>query len=78
LPCLVSVMRIFQATEIDGSVVPRLEIPEKSAIVVDLAEVSFIDADDVELLRELSSRRVSVSNGSLFVMQRLEAIEEKR
>jgi anti-anti-sigma factor len=90
-------MRIFQATEIDGSVVLRLEgkvhgqwvdelrhlsseILQKPAtrLVLDLAEVSFIDADGLELLRELSSRHVSVSNGSLFVTQQLKALEEKR
>jgi anti-anti-sigma factor len=87
-------MRIFQATEIDGSVVLRLEgklrgqwvdelrhlsskILQKpgTRLVLDVAEVSFIDADGLELLRELSSRHVSVSNGSLFVTQQLKALE---
>jgi anti-anti-sigma factor len=87
-------MRIFQAIEIDGSVVLRLEgklrgqwvdelrqlsseILQKpgTGLVLDLSEVSFIDADGLELLRELSSRHVSVSNGSLFVIQQLKAPE---
>ncbi len=97
MPWLVRVMRIVQATGIDGSVVLRLEgkvrgqwvdelrhlsseILQKPAtrLALDLAEVSFIDADGLELLRELSSRHVSVSNGSLFVTHQLKALEEKR
>lgn len=49
-------------------------------LVLDLAEVSFIDADGLELLRELSSRHAILRNGSLFVTQQLKAlraIEEK-
>ena len=49
-------------------------------LVLDLAEVSFIDADGLELLHELSSRHVILRNGSLFVTQQLKAlraIEEK-
>jgi anti-anti-sigma factor len=90
-------MRIFQATEADGSVVLRLngqvsgqwvdglrhltsEILQKPStrLVFDLAEVSFIDADGLELFRELLSPHVSVSNCSLFVAQQLKALEEKK
>jgi anti-anti-sigma factor len=91
------VLRIFQPTDIDGSVVLRLEgrlsgqwVDElrrlsweilqtpATRLVLDLAEVSFIDADGLELLDELSSsRRVSLSNASLFVTQQLKAIVEK-
>jgi anti-anti-sigma factor len=49
-------------------------------LVLDLADVSFIDADGLELLRELSSRHVILRNGSLFVTQQLKALratEEK-
>jgi anti-anti-sigma factor len=46
-------------------------------LVLDLAEVTFIDADGLSLLRELSSRHVILRNGSLFVTQQLKAIEEK-
>ena len=46
-------------------------------LVLDLAEVTFIDADGLLLLRELSSRHVILRNGSLFVTQQLKAIEEK-
>jgi anti-anti-sigma factor len=56
------------------------EILQKPAtrLVLDLAEVSFIDTDGLELLCELSSRHVSLSNCSLFVTQQLKALEEKR
>lgn len=47
-------------------------------LVLDLAQVSFIDADGLELLREMSSRHVSLINCSLFVAQQLKALEEKR
>jgi len=46
-------------------------------LVLDLAEVTFIDADGLSFLRELSSRHVILRNGSLFVTQQLKAIEEK-
>jgi anti-anti-sigma factor len=46
-------------------------------LVLDLAEVTFIDADGLALLRELASRHVILRNGSLFVMQQLKTIEEK-
>ena len=46
-------------------------------LVLDLAEVTFIDADGLALLRELSIRHVILTNGSLFVTQQLKAIEEK-
>ena len=50
---------------------------EPARLVLDLAEVTFIDADGLALLRELSSRHVILRNGSLFVTQQLKAIEEK-
>lgn len=90
-------MRIFQATDVDGSVVLRLEgkvcgqwvdelrsllseILQKPAtrLVLDLAEVSFIDADGLALFRELSSRHVRMNNCSLFVKHQLKALEDKR
>lgn len=90
-------MRIFQANDVDGSVVLRLEgkmrgqwvdelrhlsseILQKPAnrLVLDLAEVTFIDTDGLELLHELSSRHVSLKNCSLFVTHQLKAIEQKR
>jgi len=46
-------------------------------LVLDLAEVIFIDGDGLWLLQELSSRHVILRNGSLFVTQQLKAIEEK-
>jgi anti-anti-sigma factor len=91
------VVRIFQATDADGSVVLRLEgkvrgqwvdelrrlssqILQNPAnrLVLDLAEVSFVDTDGLELLRDLSSRSVRLSNCSLFVRQQLKALEETR
>jgi anti-anti-sigma factor len=53
-------------------------VREPSArLVLDLAEVTFIDADGLALLRELSLRHVVLRNGSLFVTQQLKASEEK-
>ena len=46
-------------------------------LVLDLAEVTFIDADGLALLRELLFRQVILRNGSLFVTQQLKTIEEK-
>jgi len=46
-------------------------------LVLDFAEVTFIDADGLALLRELSLRHVILRNGSLFVTQQLKAIEEE-
>lgn len=59
-----------------------LEILHEPAtrLVLDLAEVSIIDGDGLEFLRELSSRDVILRNGSLFVTQQLKALratEEK-
>lgn len=56
------------------------EILQKPAtrLALDLAQVSFVDADGLELLRELSSRHVSLINCSLFVAQQLKALEERR
>ena len=90
-------MRIFQATDADGSVVLRLEgkmrgqwvdelrylsleILQKPAtrLVLDLAEITFIDTAGLELLHELSSRHVSLNNCSLFVTHQLKASGQKR
>ena len=90
-------LRIFQATGADGSVVLRLEgkvcgpwvdelralssaVLQKPAtrLELDLSEVAFIDADGLELLRELSSKHVSLNNCSLLVVQQLKSLEEMR
>ena len=90
-----TVLRIFQATAVDGSVVLRLEgkvcgpwadeLRELSSkilqtpvarLVLDLAEVSFVDAHGLEVLRELSSRSVSFNNCSLLVAQQLKSSAE--
>ena len=43
-------------------------------LVLDLAGVSFIDADGVVLCRELASRRVILTNSSLFVTEQLKGV----
>ena len=43
-------------------------------LVLDLAEVSFIDADGVALFRELTARRVLVTNCSPFVAEQLKEV----
>jgi anti-anti-sigma factor len=46
-------------------------------LVLDLGEVSFIDASGVELFRVLSSRHVALSNCSLFVAELLKGMEQE-
>jgi anti-anti-sigma regulatory factor len=43
-------------------------------LVLDLAEVSFIDADGVTLFQELTARRVLVTNCSPFVAEQLKGV----
>lgn len=43
-------------------------------LVLDLADVSFIDADGVALFRELRARGAGLVNGSLFVMEQLKEV----
>jgi anti-anti-sigma regulatory factor len=45
-----------------------------SRLVLDLAEVSFIDADGVTLFRELTARRVVVTHCSPFVAEQLKEV----
>jgi anti-anti-sigma regulatory factor len=94
--CASDVLRIFQSTAIDGTVVLKLEgqvreqwvvelrrlssellLKSGTRLVLDLALVSFIDADGLELFRELSSRHAEVTNCSLFAAQQLKGIEPK-
>jgi anti-anti-sigma factor len=44
------------------------------ALVLDLTDVLFIDADGVALFRELRSRQVSLTNGSVFVAEQLKEV----
>jgi anti-anti-sigma regulatory factor len=46
--------------------------------VLDLAEVSFIDADGLALFRDLSTRHVALSNCSLFAAELLKGIEQEQ
>lgn len=43
-------------------------------LVLDLADVSFVDADGVELLKELRVRCVTLLNPSPFVAERLKGV----
>ena len=43
-------------------------------LVVDLAGVSFIDADGIALFQELVTHRVTLTNGSLFVTEQLKEV----
>jgi anti-anti-sigma factor len=58
-----------QVLQLDGGAGNRL--------VLDLAEVSFIDAAGVELFRGLSSRQVALSNCSLFAAELLKGMEQE-
>jgi anti-anti-sigma factor len=56
-----------------------LEILLKPAgqLVLDLGEVSFIDATGLELFRELSAERVSLRNCSPFTAEQLKAAQQE-
>lgn len=43
-------------------------------LVLDLRDVSFIDADGVALFRELAAYGTDLVNGSLFVMEQLKEV----
>ena len=45
-------------------------------LVLDFAEGSFIDADGVALFRELTARRVLVTNCSPFVAEQLKEVAD--
>jgi anti-anti-sigma regulatory factor len=45
-------------------------------LVLDLAEVSFIDADGVTLFRELTARRVLITNCSPYVAEQLKEVAD--
>ena len=47
---------------------------QADSLVLDLAEVHFIDADGVALFRELAALRVTLTNGSLFVTEQLKEV----
>jgi anti-anti-sigma regulatory factor len=47
-------------------------------LVLDLANVSFIDTDGVMLFRELTARRVLVTNCSPFVAEQLKVVANDR
>lgn len=49
---------------------------EAVRLVLDFADVRFIDADGLTLLRELITRRVVVKNSSLFVSEQLRQAED--
>ena len=45
-------------------------------LVLDLAGVSFLDADGVALFRELAARRVSFTNSSAFIAEQLKGVAD--
>jgi anti-anti-sigma regulatory factor len=48
----------------------------ENRLVLDLTEVSFIDAAGVTLFRELTARRVTVTNCSPFVAEQLKEVAD--
>ena len=50
------------------------KLPAGNSLTLDLAEVSFIDADGVALFRELLARGAAISHASLFVAQQLKEV----
>ena len=45
-------------------------------LVLDLAGVSFLDADGIALFRELAGRRVSFTNSSPFIAEQLKGVAD--
>jgi anti-anti-sigma regulatory factor len=45
-------------------------------LVIDLAGVSFLDADGIALFRELAARRVLFTNCSSFVAEQLRGVAD--
>ena len=45
-------------------------------LVLDLAGVSFLDADGVALFRELAARRVLFTNSSAFIAEQLKGVAD--
>ena len=48
----------------------------KDHLVIDLAGVSFLDADGIALFHELAARRVLFTNGSSFVAEQLRGVAD--
>ena len=48
----------------------------RNSLVLDLAGVSFLDADGVALFRELAARGVSFSNSSAFIAEQLKGVSD--
>jgi anti-anti-sigma regulatory factor len=48
----------------------------KDHLVIDLAGVSFLDADGIALFRELAARRVLFTNCSSFVAEQLRGVAD--
>jgi anti-anti-sigma factor len=48
--------------------------PDSRPIVLDLAGVSFIDAEGVALFGELASRHAKLTNGSVYVAEQLKEV----
>jgi anti-anti-sigma factor len=45
-------------------------------LVLDLTDVSFLDADGIALFRELSARRVSFTNCTAFIAEQLKGVAD--
>jgi len=45
-------------------------------LVIDLANVSFLDADGIALFRELADRRIVFANSSAFIAQQLQGVAD--
>jgi hypothetical protein len=46
------------------------------SLVLNLAGVSFLDADGIALFRELAARRVSFTNSSSFIAEQLKGVPD--
>jgi len=64
----------LRAVKDEREVDARLPEARPDPLVLDLADVFFIDVDGVALFRELAARRVTLTNGSLFVTEQLKGM----
>ncbi|HSB10147.1 MAG TPA: STAS domain-containing protein [Blastocatellia bacterium] len=56
----------------------ELVLATSRRLIVDLADVSFVDRDGVSLLKELTVRDVAIANCTPFVAEQLKAVGQFR
>jgi anti-anti-sigma regulatory factor len=73
--------RIQLVGQVHGEWVPELRrlvtriLLQADRLDIDMAEVSFVDADGLKLIQELAGSRVALVNCALFVAEQLKTLE---